>query len=223
YDDNKLLIIESSTAYEIPNHYHNRYGQFEEHAPYCERDFKLPEAAEPNSSHGDFRIIVKSSDRWFEQIAPHHPFGVVGWDGYLYPYAFNIRDYHPKVGRIHLPPPVHLAFMTQSFIICNFVPRPYDFHPDAVPAPYFHSNIDSDEVLYYVDGDFMSRRGIKNGSITLHPGGLPHGPQPGKTEASVGAKETQEWAVMIDTYSPLSPTRHVRDLLDKTYEQSWLE
>ena len=223
FEDNKLLIVESSTAYEIPNHFHNNYGQFEEHAPYCERDFKLPEYFEPSDERGDFRIIVKSGDRWFEQIAPHHPFGVVGWDGYLYPYGFNIKDYHPKVGRIHLPPPTHLAFNTQSFVICNFVPRPFDFHPDAIPAPYFHSNIDSDEVLYYVDGDFMSRKGVRNGSITLHPGGMPHGPQPGKTEESVGAKETNEWAVMVDTFAPLLPTRHVKDVLDPEYARSWLE
>ncbi len=141
----------------------------------------------------------------------------------MYPFAFNIKDYHPKVGRIHLPPPIHLAFVTGGFIICNFVPRLYDFHDSAIPAPYFHSNIDSDEVLYYVEGDFMSRKGIREGSFTLHPGGLPHGPQPGRTEDSVGAKETNEWAVMIDTYAPLAPTTNVKDTIDKDYAQSWLE
>jgi homogentisate 1,2-dioxygenase len=147
----------------------------------------------------------------------------VGWDGFLYPYSFNIKDYHAKVGRIHLPPPVHLALITGGFVVCNFVPRPYDFHDESVPAPYFHSNIDSDEVLYYVEGEFMSRRGVKESSITLHPGGMPHGPQPGRTEASVGAKGTNEYAVMIDTFSPLRLTQNVRETMDETYVQSWLE
>lgn len=222
-ETNKIMIIESDTAFEIPNIYKNEYGQMEEHAPYCERDFRPPSFMEPNTDTGEYRIIVKSAARFFEHIVPHHPFGVVGWDGYLYPYAFNIKDYHPKVGRIHLPPPVHLAFRTGHFIVCNFCPRLFDFHESAIPAPYFHSNIDSDEVLYYVEGDFMSRKGIKEGSITLHPGGMPHGPQPGKTEESVGAKETNEYAVMIDTYSPLFPTKHVEKTLDKDYAQSWLE
>lgn len=223
YENNKILIIESDAAYELPNHYKNAYGQMEEHAPYCERDFRPPEFTEPITDIGEFRIIVKAKERYFEHIVPNHPFDVVGWDGFLYPYAFNIKDYHPKVGRIHLPPPVHLAFVTGGFIICNFVPRLYDFHDSAIPAPYFHSNIDSDEVLYYVEGDFMSRKGIQEGSFTLHPGGLPHGPQPGRTEDSVGAKETNEWAVMIDTYAPLAPTTNVKDTIDKDYAQSWLE
>ncbi|MBU0982530.1 MAG: homogentisate 1,2-dioxygenase [candidate division Zixibacteria bacterium] len=222
YHDNKLLIVESDTAYEIPTHFRNDYGQLLEHAPYCERDFRRPEFMNPNGDSGRFTIIVKAGHRLFEHIVPHHPFGVVGWDGYLYPFAFNIRDYHAKVGRIHLPPPVHLVFKTQHFIMCNFVPRLFDFHPDAIPAPYFHSNIDSDEVLYYVEGDFMSRKGVKEGSITLHPGGMPHGPQPGKTEESIGARRTEEYAIMIDTYAPLRPTTNVRDTMDKDYAQSWL-
>lgn len=223
FEDNKLLIIESDTSFEIPNHYKNDYGQMEEHAPYCERDFRPPEYMEPSDIKGDFRIILKAGNKYFEHIVPHHPFGVVGWDGYLYPFAFNIKDYHPKVGRIHLPPPVHLLYKTQHFIICNFVPRLYDFHKDAIPAPYFHSNIDSDEVLYYAEGDFMSRKGVVDGSITLHPGGMPHGPQPGKIEKSVGAKATNEYAVMIDTYSPLHPTLNVKETMDKNYHKSWLE
>ncbi len=226
FDDfkkNKLLIVESDTAYEIPAHYRNEYGQMEEHAPYCERDFKLPRELDPKNEKGEFRMILKTGTKYSEHILPHHPFDVVGWDGYLYPYAFNIRDYHPKVGRIHLPPPVHLAFKTNSFVVCNFCPRPYDFHEQAVPAPYFHSNIDSDEVLYYVEGDFMSRKGVKEGSITLHPGGMPHGPQPGKTEASVGKKGTDEYAVMIDTFAPLRPTLNVKETMDESYPQSWIE
>ncbi|MFQ5498886.1 MAG: homogentisate 1,2-dioxygenase [Candidatus Zixiibacteriota bacterium] len=221
--DNKLLVIESSTGYEIPRHYRNDYGQLEEHAPYCERDIRPPQVLNPRDEKGEFRLILKAGDRYFEHVLPHHPFDVVGWDGYLYPYAFSMRDFHPKVARIHLPPPVHLAFITDHFVICNFVPRPFDFHEAAIPAPYYHFNIDSDEVLYYVDGDFMSRKGVVRGSITLHPGALPHGPQPGKTEASVGAGETREWAVMIDTFSPLRPTLNVKETRDEGYSQSWLE
>ncbi|MBI5266642.1 MAG: homogentisate 1,2-dioxygenase [candidate division Zixibacteria bacterium] len=222
YADNKIVIVESSTAYEVPRKYRTDYGQILEDAPYCERDFKLPEYMTPHDESGKFVVVLKAGERYFEHTLPWHPFNVVGWDGYLYPFAFNIKDYHPKVGRIHLPPPVHLAFNTGHFIVCNFVPRPYDFHPNAVPAPYFHSNIDSDEVLYYIDGDFMSRTGVVSGSITLHPGGMPHGPQPGRTEASVGAKETKEWALMIDTYEPLVPTIHVKETVDPAYAQSWL-
>lgn len=223
FKNNKLLIVESSSPFEIPSHYHNRYGQMEEHAPYSERDFKLPEFLEPVDKKGDFSILVKAGRRYFEHISPHHPFDVVGWDGYLYPYAFNIKSYHAKVGRIHLPPPTHLAFITDHFVLCNFVPRPFDFHPDAIPTPYYHSNIDSDEVLYYVEGDFMSRKGVKEGSITLHPSGMPHGPQPGKTEESVGATGTDEYAVMIDTFTPLRPTLNVKETMDETYARSWLE
>ena len=223
FENNKLLVVESDTSYEIPKHYKNPYGQMEEHAPYSERDFRPPVYTEPITDSGEFRVSIKAKERFFEHIVPHHPFDVIGWDGYLYPFAFNIKDYHPKVGRIHLPPPTHLAFVTGSFILCNFVPRLYDFHDSAIPAPYFHSNIDSDEILYYVDGDFMSRKGVREGSFTLHPGGMPHGPQPGRTEDSVGAKETNEWAVMIDTYTPLKPTTNVKETLDKDYAQSWLE
>ncbi len=222
YKNNKLLIIESDTAFEIPRHFRNDYGQMEEHAPYCERDFRPPHCLEPSSEAGDFKIIVKAGTDYYEHCVQHHPFGAVGWDGYLYPYAFNIRDYHAKVGHIHLPPPVHLAFTTGHFIICNFVPRLFDFHEAAILAAYFHSNIDSDEVLYYVEGDFMSRKGIKSGSVTHHPGGMPHGPQPGKTETSIGAKDTKEYAIMIDTFAPLQPTKHVHETLDKNYAQSWL-
>ena len=220
---NKLFICESTAPFEIPNHYKNDYGQFEEHAPYSERDFKVPTELETHDEKGEFRIIIKAGHRYFEHIAPHHPFDVVGWDGYLYPYALNIRSYHPKVGRIHLPPPVHLAFNTSNFVLCNFCPRPFDFHEQAIPAPYWHSNIDSDEMLYYFEGEFMSRKGIKVGSITLHPGGMPHGPQPGKTEASIGAKQTDEYAIMIDTFQPLHPTTNVKDTIDEAYPQSWIE
>lgn len=222
FKQNKLLVIESTAAYEIPGHYKNEYGQMTEHAPYCERDLRPPEYHPANMSTGEFKLIVKRQDQMFEHILPHHPFDVVGWDGYLYPFTFNIKNFHPKVGRIHLPPPVHQLYGNAAFVICNFVPRPFDFHESAIPAPYYHNNIDSDEVLYYVDGEFMSRKGVSAGSMTLHPGGIPHGPQPGKTEASVGMKGTEEYAVMIDTFEPLRPTRNVRNTMDIDYDKSWL-
>jgi homogentisate 1,2-dioxygenase len=222
YDNNKLLIVESAAAFDIPKHFRNEYGQLTEDAPYSERDFRPPEYMEPLVESGDFKLLVKMDDQYAEHILPHHPFDVVGWDGYLYPFTFNIKDYHPKVGRIHLPPPVHLLFTTGSFVICNFVPRPFDFHEAAIPAPYFHNNIDSDEVLYYLDGDFMSRKGVSSGSLTWHPGGIPHGPQPGRTEASVGVARTDEYAFMIDTFEPLKPTMKVKECLDDNYPKSWL-
>lgn len=222
-EGNKLLVVESDTAFEIPGHYKNEYGQFEEHAPYEERDFKLPSELHALDEKGKFRLIIKSNYRNFEYILPYHPFDVVGWDGYLYPFAFNIRDYNPKVGRIHLPPPIHLLYKTQSFVLCNFNPRPFDWHPQAVPAPYFHANIDSAEMLYYVEGDFMSRKGVGEGSITLHPNGIPHGPQPGKTEASIGAKFTEEYAIMLDTFGSLYPTLNVKETMDPEYYRSWIE
>lgn len=221
--DNKLMIVESRGAFEIPSHYHNAYGQLEERAPYAERDFKIPKSLQPRDEKGEFCVILKANNRYFEHIVPHHPFDVVGWDGYFYPFAFNIKDYHSKVGRIHLPPPTHLAFITKHFVLCNFTPRPFDFHDEAIPTPYWHSNIDSDEVLYYVEGDFMSRKGVREGSITLHPGGMPHGPQPGRTEASIGAPGTNEYAVMVDTFVPLRPTKNAQLTLDEKYPQSWLE
>ncbi|MBK7378108.1 MAG: homogentisate 1,2-dioxygenase [Ignavibacteriales bacterium] len=223
YNDVKLMIIESDTPFDIPKHFRNEYGQLTEDAPYYERDFKPPVYREPMDKVGQFNLILKVRNKYFEYHLPHHPFDVIGWDGFLYPYTFNLKDYAPKVGKIHLPPPVHLMFTTQNFVICNFVPRLYDFHPQAIPAPYYHSNVDSDEVLYYVHGDFMSRTGVQEGSITLHPMGIPHGPQPGRTEASIGKKETEEYAVMIDTFSPLFLTTNVKETMVGDYSQSWLE
>lgn len=222
FSNNKLLIVESKSAFDIPKHFRNEYGQMTEDAPYCERDFRPPEYMEAISESGDFKLIVKTDDQYAEHILPHHPYDVVGWDGYLYPFTFNIKDYHPKVGRIHLPPPVHLLYTTASFVICNFVPRPFDFHEAAIPAPYYHNNVDSDEVLYYLDGDFMSRKGVSAGSLTWHPGGIPHGPQPGRTEASVGVERTEEYAFMIDTFEPLIPTEKVKQTRDENYPNSWL-
>ncbi|MCC6551240.1 MAG: homogentisate 1,2-dioxygenase [Ignavibacteriaceae bacterium] len=221
--DVRLLITESSTPYDIPRHFRNEYGQLTEEAPYYERDFKPPVSLEPIDQQGSFNLILKLRGRYFEYTVPHHPFDVVGWDGFLYPYTFNIKEYAPKVGKIHLPPPVHLVFTTEHFVVCNFVPRLFDFHPEAIPAPYFHSNVDSDEVLYYVHGDFMSRSGVEEGSVTLHPMGIPHGPQPGRTEASIGKKEAEEYAVMIDTFEPLNITLNVKATKVQDYEHSWLE
>lgn len=223
FDKVKLFVVESDTPFDIPAHFRNEYGQLKEDAPYYERDFRPPEFMEPVDKQGTFPLMLKVSDRMFEYHLPHHPFDVVGWDGFLYPYAFNIKEYAPKVGKIHLPPPIHLMFTTEHFVVCNFVPRLFDFHPDAIPAPYYHSNVDSDEVLYYVHGDFMSRTGVKEGSITLHPMGIPHGPQPGKTEASIGKKDTEEYAIMIDTFTPLKVTGNVRDTMVEDYHHSWLE
>jgi len=223
FKDNKLLIIESDTVFEIPRHFRNDYGQLLEHAPYCERDFRAPEHVNPVNRQGAFNLILKAGERYYRQIVDHHPFDLIGWDGYLFPFSFNIKEYCPTVGKIHLPPPVHLLFTTKNFVVCNFVPRLFDFHPEAIPAPYYHSNIDSDEVIYYAEGNFMSRRGIEPGSITLHPMGAPHGPQPGKTEESIGKKETYEYAVMVDTFSPLQLTMNVKKTMDPNYLHSWLD
>ncbi|GMT49990.1 MAG: homogentisate 1,2-dioxygenase [bacterium] len=219
----KLLIIESCMPFEIPKSYRNDYGQLLEQAPYCERDFTTPKWVEPLHQKGDFTLVIKSGNRLYKYILAYHPFDLIGWDGYYYPFTFNIKDYSPIVGKLHLPPPVHMVFNSPHFVICNFVPRPFDFHPQAIPAPYYHSNIDSDEVLYYVAGDFMSRKGIEEGSITLHPGGIPHGPQPGKIEESIGKKETKEYAIMLDTFSPLKLTTHARSTMIENYYQSWLQ
>ncbi|MFA7327051.1 MAG: homogentisate 1,2-dioxygenase [Candidatus Kapaibacterium sp.] len=221
--DNKLFIVESSSSFEIPKHYRNQYGQCSEDAPYSERDFKIPSRLEVHDEKGEFIIRLKAGKKMYEYVHPYHPFDIVGWDGYHYPWAFNIRDYHPKVGRIHLPPPIHLLYNTEHFVLCNFNPRPFDWYPDAIAAPYFHTNVDSAEMLYYVEGDFMSRTGVVEGSITLHPIGLPHGPQPGKTEASIGVKETEEYAIMLDTFGALYPTYNVNDCEDEEYYRSWLE
>jgi len=177
---------------------------------------------ETHDMEGDFHIKIKKQDMLYEYVYQHHPFNVIGWDGFNYPYAFSIHEFEPITGRVHQPPPVHQTFETSGFVLCSFVPRLYDYHPDSIPAPYNHSNIDSDEVLYYVDGDFMSRNDIKQGQITLHPGGIPHGPHPGAYERSIGKKETQELAVMVDTFKPLKITKQALGLKVDGYEKSWL-
>ncbi len=219
----RLLVIESAGNVRTPARYRNEHGQLTEMAPYSERDIRGPESLVTHDETGEFAIVVKSGNRLVEMIVPHHPFDVVGWDGYYYPWAFSIHDFEPRVGRVHLPPPVHQTFEGYNFVICSFCPRPYDFEPGAVPAPYSHQNVMSDEVLFYANAEFMSRKGIELGSITLHPDGLPHGPQPGKTEESIGATGTNELAVMVDTFRPLLVSREALAIEDGSYQVSWLE
>lgn len=218
----RLLVIEAQGHIEPPARYLNRYGQFLEHAPYNERDLRLPETLTPHDEVGEFEVRVKARDRITTYLYHHHPLDVVGWDGHLYPYAFNIADFEPVTGRIHQPPSVHQTFEAPGFVICSFVPRLFDYHPFAIPAPYNHSNVDSDEVLYYVEGNFMSRKGIERSSITIHPNGIPHGPHPGMYEGSIGKDHTDELAVMIDTFRPLKLTRQAVEWEDQQYSYSWL-
>lgn len=221
-ENNRLFIVESHRPVFTPKRYRNWFGQLLEHSPYCERDFRPPSEIETHTEKGDFVVKTKKEGILYSYVYASHPFDVVGWDGYNYPYAFSIHDFEPITGRVHLPPPIHQTFETDAFVICSFVPRLYDYHPDAIPAPYNHSNIDSDEVLYYVDGDFMSRNNIEKGQITLHPAGLVHGPHPGAYERSIGKKDTQELAVMVDTFKPLKLTKQAMELEIADYYQSWL-
>ncbi|MEQ8358004.1 MAG: homogentisate 1,2-dioxygenase [Cytophagales bacterium] len=222
-EDNRILYAESFHPIYTPKRYRNWFGQLLEHSPFCERDYKLPYELETFDEKGDFIIKVKKQGLLHELVYDSHPFDVVGWDGYNYPYGFSIKNFEPITGRVHQPPPVHQTFETSAFVICSFVPRLYDYHPKSIPAPYNHSNIDSDEVLYYVEGDFMSRKNIDQGYISLHPAGIPHGPHPGTYEASIGKKGTEEYAVMIDTFKPLQLTEQAMKLDDGKYYQSWLE
>lgn len=221
--DNRLFIVESRRPIYTPKRYRNWFGQLLEHSPFCERDIRKPQELETHNEKGNFNVKVKKQDAIFDMVYATHPFDVVGYDGYNFPYAFSIHDFEPITGRIHQPPPVHQTFESDAFVVCSFVPRLYDYHPDSIPAPYNHSNIDSDEVLYYVDGDFMSRNDIEAGQITLHPAGIPHGPHPGAAERSIGKTETEELAVMVDTFKPLQLTEDGLKLSDGTYYQSWLE
>ncbi|PJF47915.1 MAG: homogentisate 1,2-dioxygenase [Chloroflexi bacterium] len=219
----RFFIIESRSQVAPPKRYRNAFGQLLEHAPYCERDIRPPSALETYTERGEFEVRVKVRDGISRHCLDHHPFDVVGWDGYLYPWAFSIHDFEPITGRVHQPPPAHQTFEAHNFVVCSFVPRLFDYHPLAIPAPYAHSNVNSDEVIYYCDGNFMSRKGIAKYDITLHPSGLPHGPQPGMTEASIGAKETQELAVMVDTFNPLHVAIPALELEKPDYQATWLE
>ena len=219
--DNRILIVESYQPIYSPKRYRNDFGQLLEHSPFCERDYKLPQNLSPQDQKGSFWIKIKKEGMLHEVAYQTHPFDVVGWDGYNFPYGFSIHNFEPITGRIHLPPPIHQTFETSTFVVCSFCPRLYDYHPQSIPAPYHHSNIDSDEVLYYVEGNFMSRNDIAPGHISLHPAGIPHGPHPGTYEASIGQKETRELAVMVDTFKPLQLTETALKIQDENYYSSW--
>ncbi len=221
-EDNRLLYVESSDPIFTPRRYRNDFGQLLEHSPFCERDIKRPMTLETFNKQGEFDVLIKKKNHIFPYTYLYHPFDVAGWDGYHYPYTFSIFNFEPITGRIHMPPPVHQTFESRNFVICSFVPRLYDYHPQAIPAPYHHSNIDSDEILYYVDGDFMSRNNIEKGQLTLHPGGIPHGPHPGAIERSIGQKETKELAVMIDPFNPMMITEEALNIEVGDYYKSWL-
>ena len=221
-ENNRLLYVESFDPIYTPSRYRNHFGQFLENSPFCERDMQLPQNLEAIDEKGEFTLKIKKQGMMWEYVYRNHPFDVVGWDGFNYPYAFSIFDFEPITGRIHLPPPIHQTFEAAGFVVCSFVPRLYDYHPKSIPAPYHHSNVDSDELLYYVDGDFMSRNNIEKGQITLHPGGIPHGPHPGAIERSIGKKETEELAVMIDPFAPMSITEDAMKLQVSDYYKSWI-
>jgi homogentisate 1,2-dioxygenase len=221
--NNRLFIVESFSPYRFPKRYVSRFGQLLEHSPYYERDIRKPQDLETHDEKGDFIVMVKKQDMLYPYHYATHPFDVVGWDGYHFPYALSIHDFEPLTGRIHQPPPIHQTFEANNFVTCAFVPRLYDYHPLSIPVPYNHSNVDSDEVLYYVDGEFMSRKHVERGQITLHPIGIPHGPHPGTVEKSLGQKETRELAVMVDTFRPLKITRQALGIEDREYYKSWVE
>ncbi|WP_456463596.1 homogentisate 1,2-dioxygenase [Lutibacter sp.] len=221
-ENNRLLYIESFSPIVTPNRYRNNFGQLLEHSPFCERDFRLPINLQTHNEKGNFKVLIKKQGVLWEYTYKNHPFDVVGWDGFNYPYAFSIHDFEPITGRIHLPPPIHQTWEAAGFVVCSFVPRIYDYHPKAIPAPYHHSNIDSEEILYYVDGDFMSRNNIEKGQLTLHPGGIPHGPHPGAIERSIGKKATEELAVMIDPFNPVMITEDALNLEVDDYYKSWI-
>ena len=223
-EKNRVLTVDSTGPIDVPDRYLSEKGQFLENSPYCERDIRRPTGESLFSDEkGEYELKIKKQGRLTSYWYEHHPFDVVGWDGYLYPWIFNIKDFEPITGRVHQPPPVHQTFKGHNYVVCSFCPRKFDYHPKSIPAPYAHSNVDSDEVLYYVEGDFMSREGVETASITQHPGGIPHGPHPGKYEGSIGEEATDEYAVMIDTFHPLHLTTEAKKLDDDSYPYSWLE
>jgi homogentisate 1,2-dioxygenase len=217
----RMLVIESAGQIRPPSRYVNEVGQYLEHSPYCERDIRRPTTLQSHDETGKFPVVVKQNDALTEVTLDHHPFDVIGWDGHYYPWILSIHDFEPIVGSLHQPPPVHQTFQGDGFVVCSFVPRLFDFHPDAVPVPYNHSNVNSDEVIYYANNEFMSRKGISFGSLTMHPGGLPHGPHPGRVEESLGKKRTDELAVMLDTFRPMQVRQGVQAIEDPDYAQSW--
>jgi homogentisate 1,2-dioxygenase len=222
-EGNRLFFVESFSPLETPTRYRNRFGQLEEHSPFCERDIRKPSNLITLDERGEFEIKIKKQDAIFSFIYRNHPFDYIGWDGFFFPYAFSIHNFEPITGRVHLPPPIHQTFQSKGFVVCSFCPRMYDYHPLAIPAPYAHSNIDSDEILYYVEGEFMSRKHVERGMMSLHPMGIPHGPHPGTAEKSIGKKETLELAVMVDTFAPLYLTDEAMKIEDQKYYRSWVE
>jgi homogentisate 1,2-dioxygenase len=221
-DSNEHLVIETPGSVRLPKRYQSNEGQLLEHAPYWERDFRRPTELVSRDERGAFDVWVRVGDRTAVYTLDHDPLDVVGWDGHLYPYAFSIHDFEPISGRQHQPPPVHQTFEIDGAVVCSFCPRRLDDGADVITAPYNHANLDSDEVLYYVSGNFFSRRGIEEGAITLHPRGIPHGPAPGVAEKSIGQTQTEELAVMIDTFHPLTLTTVIDALDDPAYPTSWL-
>ncbi|MCA9671791.1 MAG: homogentisate 1,2-dioxygenase [Myxococcales bacterium] len=221
--EHTLLVVEARGAIETPRRYRNEFGQLLEHSPFCERDIRRPESLPVHDARGEHTLVVKAQQMLTEVTLDHHPFDVVGWDGYYYPWAFSIHNFEPITGRVHQPPPVHQTFQCDGAVICSFVPRLYDYHPEAIPAPYNHANVMSDEVLFYAKDKFMSRKGIEWASMTLHPDGLTHGPHPGTAEASIGKQATDELAVMIDTFRPLRAAKAALEVEDRTYGKSWLD
>jgi homogentisate 1,2-dioxygenase len=222
-DPTRLVVYESRGHISIPRKFRNEYGQLEEHAPYCERDLRAPLLGNPVDTRGEYEIRVTNGDRHAAYVVENHPFDLIGWDGYCYPYAFNADEYAPITGKLHQPPPAHATFEAPGAAFCVFVPRLFDYHPLAIPVPYNHSNVDCDEVIYYVSGNFMSRRGIEEGSITLHAAGVPHGPQPGAVEGSLGKTSTDELAIMVDTFAPLGIAEPALAFEVEDYYRSWLE
>ncbi len=217
----RLFVVESRGELRWPRRYHNDQGQLLEGAPFCERSIQRPGDLRTVDRVGPHAVVIKQRDQLTRVTMDHHPMDVVGWDGYYYPWGFSVHDFEPITGMIHQPPPVHQFLQSDAFVLCNFCPRPYDFHPEAVPAPYHHSNVMTDEVLYYASDNFMSRKGVEAGSLTLHPDGLPHGPQPGRYSSSVGKESTDELAIMVDTFRPLQVTRQALELEDGDYFLSW--
>lgn len=217
----RIVTVESHGPVTVPKRYRNAYGQLMEHAPFTERDFRPPHELKTYDLKGEHCVIVKARNRFTKYVYPFHPFDIVGWDGFVYPVAFSIHDFQPITGQLHMPPPIHQTFIGAGFVVCSFCPRILDFHPDAIKIPYNHSNVDSDEVLYYCNDKFGSRKGISEGSITVHPLGIPHGPQPGAVEASMAQTATEELAMMVDTFRPLMLTRQAVELEDPDYWKSW--
>lgn len=222
-ENNRLLIVEAFSPFRYPKRYCNHAGQLLEHSPFCERDIREPQNLTTHDEKGDFLVYIKRDNLLYPYHYQYHPFDAVGWDGCHYPFAFSIHDFEPITGRVHLPPPIHQTFEAHNLVICSFVPRKYDYHPLAIPAPYHHSNVDSDEVLYYVDGDFMSRKHVEKGMITVHPIGIPHGPHPGAVERSIGKEATQELAVMVDTFKSLWICEDALPIEDANYYKSWMD